>query len=136
MSGKDKQENALTLAMKEKLKRATGYCCEFCGEKVEPHHLVIHHIDWESQSEDDVKDENTPSNLISLCLFHHADCHGPPIKIKNSELKERIRQRPEKVHDKIKSILENPAMIDTVIFGKKMKDIEEEFDKMNLPERL
>ena len=103
-SEKDKNRkirNAITSAMKKKLKDAVGKC-EKCRKKG---HLDVHHIKSVSSG-----GTNTPGNVIMLCPNCHSDCHRGSTT--QSSLKKIVQKRSNILRKEIAAILRDRKKVE------------------------
>jgi hypothetical protein len=107
-SAHQKTREALTPAIKKKIKELIGRC-EFCHMDVEIHQLDVHHID-EACNADGKSDKNVPGNLIVLCPLCHNDYHRVK-KITKTAFKAAIRKRSAAIKTGLKQILRGRKMV-------------------------
>jgi hypothetical protein len=100
----------LTSSKKLKIKTLCGFKCEYCryisrnALKKPIQHLEIHHIEEVATSlDEEIKEINSPNNLIVLCLEHHRDCTNGAIQ--KYVIQEIVKNRPNFIKDGLKSIL-------------------------------
>ena len=60
--------------LKKEIRKRDNYTCQICGKKQNKKKLDVHHID-------EIKKNNNPKNLISLCHHCHVLIHNKKIRL-------------------------------------------------------